>query len=448
MLLAASLVLSCARHKPIQPVLEFKTAPILLDTIPETIDPKDLQFSPDGTEVAYRWNTGDGRQGYAVNGRVERYFDEVGEFLHYTKDGTHYAYKAKKAFKELVMFDGTEGEMYDQVTDPALSVTGRALAYAAKKGEQAFVVFNDQEGAKDFDLVGPPILSPDGKRIAYAAKQFGKWFYVLDGRQEKPFDEVGYAYFGDDARSFAYEARRGLKWVIVIDGEESPEYDAVGLYPETPWRRVFSAKRDGKEFVVDGGKEGPAYDKVGWPVVSENGKKIAYEARRDGKRFIVWEGREGKPYDQVGRPILTRNGKGLAYDAMEGRQLLMVRDEGEIKRYVALPGARFSPDGTKLAYAGVNRDATSKFVVEENVKGKDYETTGLIAWSPNGGHLAYAAGEGGKEFLVVDGKEGKAYDRILSLVPRFSPDGKFVGANAMKGREVWWIVEAATDAFP
>jgi len=42
--------------------------------------------------------------------------------------------------------------------------------------------------------------------------------------------------------------------------------------------------------------------------------------------------------------------------------------------------------------------------------------------SPDSKRVAYAAGEKGKQFVVVDGEEGKRYDEIVKGTPIFSPD--------------------------
>jgi len=439
-LLASLAFFSCSRSKPVEPVLEFKKESVQLDTLPQGVNPDDLQFSPDGTEAVYRWKAQDGRQGFAFNGRIEQYYDEVGEFVSYTRDGSHYAYTAKKGGNAFIVFDGTEGERFDKVADPALSVTGRALAYAAKSGEDAFVVFDGRRFEnKEYDLITPPDLSPDGKRVAYKARKNGRWLYVIDGKEGPAFDEVEEGYFSGDGRSFAYAGRRGAKWVFVRNGKVSREHDEVGVFPEAASADLFTAK----EFCVFRGKEGLKYDRVGWPAVSPNGKKLAYGAARGGKSFVVFEKKEGKPYDTVGRPTFSPDGKEIAYDAVEGQRFLMVRNDRELADYNAMPGAAFSPVGGKLAYSAVNRDASRHFVVEEGLKGKEYDDVGLLVWSPDGRHLAYTAREGDKEFIVVDSREGKPCDKVLSLVPRFSDDGKFVGANVLKGREVWWSVESA-----
>jgi Tol biopolymer transport system component len=439
-----SVFFSCSRFKPVEPVLEFRKESVLLDTLPQGVNPDDIQFSPDGTEVVYRWKTAGGRQGFAFNGRIEQYYDEVGEFVSYTRDGSHYAYTAKRGGKSFIVFDGTEGEPFDQVADPDLAVTGRSLAYAAKSGESAFILFNGRRLENEaYELIRPPDLSPDGRRVAYEAKKKGRWHYVIDGKEGPAFDELAEGYYSRDGRSFAYAGRRGSKWVFVRDGWESREYDEVGVYPEAADADLFTARETGRAFIVFRGKEGLKYDKVGWPAVSADGKRIAYGAVRGDKSFVVLEKREGQSYDTVGRPVFSPDGREIAYDAVEGQRFLMIRNDRELADYNAMPGPVFSPAGGKLAYKAVNRDASREFAVEEGLKGKDYDDVGLLAWSPNGRHLAYAAREGDKEFIVVDGREGLPCEKVLSLVPRFSDDGKFVGANVLKGREIRWVVMSA-----
>jgi len=443
LLLVLAVFASCSgRPKALEPELPFVTKDRLLDRLAQAVSFDVLQFSPDGSEVAYRWKAGDGRQGYAINGRIERYYDEVGEFVSYTRDGTHYAYVAKKEGKESVVFDGTAGPYFDKVVDPDLTVTGRSYAYAAKSGEDAFIIFNERKiQNKDYELITPPDISPDGQRLAYRAQKAGRWHYVIDEKEGPAFDEVEEGYFSGDSRSFAYAARRGTKWVFVRDGHEGPPYDEIGLYPESADEDIYTAKEKNLEFVVFHGKKGLHYVEVGWPRVSPNGGKIAYEAKKGIRSVVVLSEREGKEYDLVGRPVFSADGKHIAYDAVEGQSFLMVLDDKELRDFIAMPNAVFSPKGNRLAYGAVTQGARKSFVVEEGRKGKEYDKVGLLAWSPDGRHLAYAASEGDKAFLVVDGREGKPFDRILSLVPRFSSDGKYVGANAVKGREVWWTVE-------
>ncbi|MDL5502050.1 MAG: hypothetical protein QSU88_02435, partial [Candidatus Methanoperedens sp.] len=67
-----------------------------------------------------------------------------------------------------------------------------------------------------------------------------------------------------------------------------------------------------------------------------------------------------------------------------------------------------------------------------------------LTFSPDGKRIAYAAREGDKWFVVVDGKEGKRYDDILKHTPVFSPDSKRIAYAAREGNK-WFVIEETTD---
>ena len=152
---------------------------------------------------------------------------------------------------------------------------------------------------------------------------------------------------------------------------------------EVNGKLAFHVEEGGKYFIVYDGKEiGKRYDFAGFPV--EVNGKLAYVAKEGDKSFIVYDGKEGKKYGEI---ILPRevNGK-LAYMAREEKSWSKVN--GKIIY-------RFNP--TFIVYDGKEI-------------GKKYSE----ALYPTGinGKLAYVAKEGGKEFIVYDGKEGKRYDKV------------------------------------
>jgi hypothetical protein len=80
----------------------------------------------------------------------------------------------------------------------------------------------------------------------------------------------------------------------------------------------------------------------------------------------------------------------------------------------------FSGDGSKFAYAAQNNG--KEFVVVDGVEGKQYDRIGTaegynknIAIDETGSKIAYVAERSGKYFVVVNGKEGKEYDYISNL---------------------------------
>jgi hypothetical protein len=60
---------------------------------------------------------------------------------------------------------------------------------------------------------------------------------------------------------------------------------------------------------------GPRHDWCAYPVLSRNGKRVAYRARAKGRESVVIDGKEGPPYDSIGGIWLDASGKSSAYVA-------------------------------------------------------------------------------------------------------------------------------------
>ena len=72
-----------------------------------------------------------------------------------------------------------------------------------------------------------------------------------------------------------------------------------------------------------------------------------------------------------------------------------------------------SPDSKRVAY--VAKAGDKWFAVVDGKEGKQYDRIGDPKFSPDSKLVAYVAKAGDKWFAVVDGKEGKQYDSILTL---------------------------------
>ncbi|MDW8026564.1 MAG: hypothetical protein RMK18_11970, partial [Armatimonadota bacterium] len=68
-------------------------------------------------------------------------------------------------------------------------------------------------------------------------------------------------------------------------------------------------------------------------------------------------------------------------------------------------------DSKRFAYEA--RRGGKEFVVVDGEEGKEYDGIGTLIFSPDSKHLAYGAERGKKQFVVVDGVEGKEYDCFL-----------------------------------
>ena len=111
-------------------------------------------------------------------------------------------------------------------------------------------------------------------------------------------------------------------------------------------------------------------------------------------------------------------------------------DGKEDKQYDGGAGLLFSPDSQRVAYvAGVGE---RQFVVVDGKEGNQYDGGAGLLFSPDGQRVAYAAKAGKKWLVVVDGKEENQYDRIGEGSPIFSPAGQRVAYVA--GVVEKWVV--------
>ena len=269
-----------------------------------------------------------------------------------------------------MVVDRKEGGHYRHILRVVLSPDGQRLAYVAQvstrrkwRGRE-LVVVNSEEG-KPYDLIldGSPVFSPDGQRLAYVAHAGGKQFVVVDGiEQQVRYDELKEILFSPDSRRLAYVAGVSDQRCVVVDGEEEKRYgDILGgvVFSPDGSRMAYAAE------VL------PFYAVLG-PVVS---------VRQEIKNaLVVVDGTEGKRYNQIGRAHLI-----------------------------------FSPDSKRVAY--VAQAGGLQFVV---VDGHEHARTSLVlegslTFSPDGEHIAYVARTRDEKYtVVVDGKPGKAYERIIA----------------------------------
>jgi hypothetical protein len=121
-------------------------------------------------------------------------------------------------------FTGTaeKGRTYDEAADLTYSKDGRFYAYAARKGQNWFVVVNGKEGPA-FDRVVMPVFSPDGKLLVYRVRKDGKRFVVVadtSGNTKKKhpsYEQVFQPVFTADGKSIAYGVKDGNKLICNVE---------------------------------------------------------------------------------------------------------------------------------------------------------------------------------------------------------------------------------------
>ena len=194
--------------------------------------------------------------------------------------------------------------------------------------------------------------------------------------------------------------------------------------------------------MVVAGTEGPEFEIVGRPVLSRDGRVVAYCATQDQSSWCIRVGdREEPPFDYVTDPAVSADGSTAAYGACRGSQWFL-RVGTEERKIPSKPVHVFlSADGRNVGWVEAvpltAGGSTMRVIVGER-PGATFSLVGIPTFSPTSDRVAYGAEEGGRKYVVVGARKVESPDRVGD--PSFSPDGRRVGYGAKVGRELWWKV--------
>lgn len=347
-----------------------------------------------------------------------------------SEDGNHLAIVTSKGSREVVLVDGVEGPVFDEIPK-----------FFGSNGNVA------------------PVLSATGGHSAYLGRRGGDFIAVVDGKeagtvataQESKGQLIGASmgwtfWLSHDGSHVAYAAYSGGKCAMVVDGKPGPAYKQLDLQQTfmAGNRLIYVAETDDDKWhaVVDG-KPGPAYFKIGFLVMTPDGAHYAYAAGRQGGFLVVYDGVEGR---QAGHEIteleIAPDGR-IAYmvPAEErpgpghppGPSLVVNTTEIANTTTFSNPATygqapirhlAWSPDGKRYAYIQMNTPNPGVTVmVNGKPMGLTYSGASQLLFSPDGSRFAYMANApNGQTFPVVDGKELEGCGTYWDFV--FSNDGK------------------------
>lgn len=371
---------------------------------------------------------------------------------------------------------GTLGS--DYIERFVLSPDGRRFAYTANIGdlggsgpEKQFVVVDGLRGPKFNHIatgdvqIGPLIFSADSSRLAYAAVNGGHMSPVVDGRAigRYPVVKMSRHPFSTDGTHFAFFAGNdSYTGAAVVDGRKGKEYRGIskplmspdGKHVAYTVRRLDEPRQD---FVVLDGKEGQRYRRIHQPddgagagslVFSPLGGRLAFAADKDAKTVVaVVDGKESKHYQRIEYgPMFSPDGRRylfVARPSSAGPSILEV-DGIEIARYDGVIVPKFCPDSKTLAYvtsSGVDgRDSTVYFNGKKVASYMGSRVLGLeLTCTADGKRIAYQVFHGDEQNVVVDGKPGNRYRHVNDLT--FSPDNNRFGYIATRGEQQFVVVD-------
>lgn len=312
-----------------------------------------------------------------------------------------------------------------------------------------------------------------------------EWYVITNGVENGPYAGIGkLTLTPDDKIAYvAYEsyatANRPYISYLIVDGKKIDLKGIIDFQYSYDGRRlayVFIDTNKKYHLILDE-REIAIYGHMEKLTFSPDGKKLAYIARneditRPGESFVVVNDTKQKPYKFIRNLTFSPDGSKLVYSASDGPHVnpeKSVLNGMEGQEYLWIFRYVFSPDNSKLAYSAEKKLAGVKnesYVVlndrvvgiypgEEHGEESGYSYirnfVGDLVFSPDSKHLAYTVSQSratnsilnpyeGSEFMVVDGRQKEiSYDDVFNVA--FTPDGKYIRYNAVRGEDILLVVE-------
>ncbi len=404
----------------------------------------------------------------------------------------------EKEFEQIQSPGGRGGRPV--VTQLNFNDRGRGVFYIAEKDGMYHVVHNGQPG-KLYASISQVTLSPDGSRIAYGAMSSDKWFIVVNGKEGPLYDSISGIVFSPDSRHVAYYAAAGQKNYIVVDGAAKTASHPVSnisfnvdarriayverndkasttnlIVGDSSFRKMMVRRSAGDVTVVNADrtmiaatsqegkkqsvvelsfaepgkvKKGKLYDSVSLLTFAADGASVAYVAKKDGSQFFVLNGREESlpEGDPVWRIVVRPDHKGAGVLLMRDHRFFLhqafYRDNTDIKEYDETSELTYGSDGSMYAYTA--RMGNRWFVVVNGKEGPAFDMAVSPLFSPDGKFLVYRARKDGKRFVVVADENGNTlhqhpkYQMVFPVA--FTGDGKSVAYGVKDGQKLVWRVD-------
>jgi hypothetical protein len=371
---------------------------------------------------------------------------------------------------------------YDAIAKdtPFFSAVGKHHAFVATRGGKCMVVIDGVE-QPSYDIIKDrwPItglmFGADGGKthVAYQVSEKDKHAVVVNGKKLGAYDSIkgglpGIWDFYFEGSYFAYRAKVGDKMVACrghIDGDQvrlvqSKPYLSIGS--GSPVWMGGTSEDDSGELFAFIAKDAPGKERIltlpgdkpitrkSWKFIARNMLQVSSAKKGEmvyvagDKKWQVFVGeKEWPPCDTLGRLLSSPSGKTWASTAkVDGKFVMMVNGVASQAYAEIQHGESLFPAGDErvvFAATTLTESKTPARMIVDGKEGKAYAQVrgDSILFSPNKMAMAYVAGDGNKNFVVVDGVEGSAFDGVDDL--RFSSKS-VLAYRARRGTEYFVVV--------
>ena len=345
----------------------------------------------------------------------------------------------------------------EEINWPIINKNWDAIAAKTLKGTKWSVLLNNKPGTF-YSEVKHLQFTPNGDTLVYVGmKGVNKLFRralsvrINEESDERLYDEISPTIFTPDGKNWAYKIRDDDDWYLVVNGIESKRYDSVNYHKFSPdgTSLIFIAKLDGKSFLVTDGEEGKRYDDIFAITFNPMNSEASYWAVSNGNYYLVSGSKEiniSRQVPPVDNSILFNpKGNSFAY---------FVRDILTDDYYVVQDGiysnpydrikweeALYSNDGTTLAYPAGKGNI--EFVVLNGKEEENFDAVRQPKFSNDNFSIIYIANQGNKWFAVINRKKEKRYDMVKEAL--FSPSGNSYAYFAKEGNK-WMLVRNGVES--
>ena len=456
--------------------------------------PSTIRVSPDGDHVlVVSVDPQTKKRRVYVDGRpLPGVYDAIAEGTPiFSEDGQHHAFVGTRGEECMVVLDGVEQTAYAMTTDrwPITALlfgtggTETHLAYIASKGDQHYVVVNgrshgayhsiDSKENEKSALPGIWDLVLEGDYFAYRAKVGGVGkMAAFRGRiigteiklsKSKDYDSIGAGspvrmggmLDAEGGELFAFLAKDGpgKESIRQLPGDEPITKkawlfiarDTLRASSARPGEMVYVTAENAKWHTFVGEKAWPPCDTHNPLIASPSGATWACMSMTDKKLVMMVNGVPGKVYSEIqhGETMFPAGDERVIYGAstLDGSKTpaRIVVDGKEGKAYTQVKGDSviFSADKKSMAY--VAGDGNQNFVVLDGAEGAKFDEIYDLRFSPVGSRFAYGARRGLEHFVVEGGKELGPYENIQQNSLGFSPDGKGLAWAAFGADGKWHV---------
>ena len=394
--------------------------------------PLEFFVSPDASKVAWlldkvtSWNI-------ILNHETSQEWNEVTKgSLVFSPDSQRLAYVAERDGKLVVVVDDLHFTGYDAINSkPVFSPDSKHFAFIAQSGRGQTVVVDGKAGPLHEGIGdGDPVFSPGSDRLAYTiTTPRGAALATVDVKHPGEFSSGpwfdgiarGMPVFSPDGRRVAYVAGKAGKFLVVVDEHSGHPYEAIpagslGFSPDGRHVAYIGRNPGQKHFLLDGRVTGRHADIMfASPIFGEAKSGYSYVAKNADRWIWMVNGKEQAEINGFQDFEVARDLSRIASIHSQANQTVLMMNGSEVLRYSEITAVGFSQDSMRWACAARDRISKRGSVVVDGKFGPEFKRILRpgIFFSPDSKHSIYVAElPTGEEAFVLDHEIITSFSRV------------------------------------